>query len=120
MDDRVEIDEARARELLKRERDRIEVALAGHEDSGREEGAAVQESASPEDDAELVGEEQVDDALVRSLRSELEAVERAEQRLEEGTYGLSVDSGEPITPQRLEAVPWAERTKEEQERLGSA
>ena len=33
-----------------------------------------------------------------------------------GTYGLSVESGEPIPDDRLEAVPWAERTVEEQAR----
>jgi DnaK suppressor protein len=48
-------------------------------------------------------------------------VERAEKRLAEGTYGLSVESGEPIPDGRLEIIPWAERTAEEQaryERLG--
>jgi DnaK suppressor protein len=43
-------------------------------------------------------------------------VERAEARLAEGTYGLSVESREPIPDGRLEARPTAERTVEEQER----
>jgi DnaK suppressor protein len=43
-------------------------------------------------------------------------IERAERRLEEGTYGLSVESGQPIPDARLEAIPWAERTAEEQTR----
>jgi DnaK suppressor protein len=54
--------------------------------------------------------------LDEQLREELEAVERAEQRLQEGTYGLSIESGEPIPAARLEAIPWAERTAEEQDR----
>jgi len=33
-----------------------------------------------------------------------------------GTYGLSVESGEPIPDARLEARPTAERTVEEEER----
>ena len=45
------------------------------------------------------------------------AVERAEARLEAGTYGLSVESGEPIPDGRLEARPTAERTVEEEERF---
>ena len=46
-----------------------------------------------------------------SARAErLAAIER---RLEEGTYGLSVESGQPIPDARLEGVPWAERTVEE-------
>ena len=48
------------------------------------------------------------------LRVQLAAVERAEARLAAGTYGLSVESGEPIPDARLEAVPTAERTIEEQ------
>ena len=43
-------------------------------------------------------------------------MERAEARLAEGTYGLSVESGERIPDGRLEARPTAERTVEEQER----
>jgi DnaK suppressor protein len=48
----------------------------------------------------------------------LAAIERAEQRLAEGTYGISVVSGEAIPDARLEAIPWADRTAEEQGRLG--
>jgi RNA polymerase-binding transcription factor len=42
------------------------------------------------------------------------AVERAEARLAAGTYGL--ESGKPIPDERLEAVPTAERTVEEEAR----
>lgn len=112
------IDAQRARELLKRERVRIEEALAGTERARKEELGEIQDETAPEADAGLIHEEQVDDAVTRSLRLELEAVERAEKRLEGGTYGFSVESGEPIPPERLESIPWAERTKEEQERIG--
>ena len=44
-------------------------------------------------------------------------MERAEGRLAAGTYGLSIESGEPIPDERLEALPNAERTAEEQERF---
>ena len=44
------------------------------------------------------------------------AVERAEARLAAGTYGLSIESGSPIPDERLEAVPTAERTVEEEAR----
>jgi DnaK suppressor protein len=54
--------------------------------------------------------------ISEDLPEALAAVERAEKRLEEGTYGLSVESGEPIPDDRLEAFPTAERTIEEQER----
>jgi DnaK suppressor protein len=54
--------------------------------------------------------------LAERLREELEAVERAERRPSEGTYGLSIESGKPIPEARLESIPWAEHTAEEQAR----
>jgi DnaK suppressor protein len=43
----------------------------------------------------------------------LAAIDRAEQRLEAGTYGFSVRSGQPIPDDRLEADPAAELTTAE-------
>ena len=108
------IDDARARELLSRERDRIERSLADSERNRDSELSGLDQH--PADDADRMQGDQVDEGLAEQLREELAAVERAEQRLEEGKYGLSIESGEPITAPRLEAVPWAERTAEEQER----
>jgi DnaK suppressor protein len=109
-----EIDEDRARELLDRERARVESALAGLQRNLQGEKAEIEAATDPADDAELIEEEQVDDALADQLRRELEAIERAEARLRDGTYGLSIESGEPIPAERLEAIPWAERTAEEE------
>jgi DnaK suppressor protein len=105
------MDPARARELLAAERARIERALArlGHEDTG--------EPADEEDPANLASElyeDELDQGLADELREELAAVERAEARLADGTYGLSIESGKPIPDERLEAVPTAERTVEEE------
>jgi DnaK suppressor protein len=109
------IDESRARELLQRERERIESALADNSRVRRSELDEIDTETEKGEDTSFVDEE-VDDALATQLRAELEAVTRAEQRLADGTYGFSVESGEPITAERLETVPWAERTPEEQER----
>jgi DnaK suppressor protein len=112
-----EIDQDHAHELLVRERARVEASLAGLQRNLLGEKAEIEAAADPADDAELIEEEQVDDALAAQLRRELEAIERAEDRLREGTYGLSVESGETIPAERLEAIPWAERTAAEEERL---
>lgn len=111
------IDHARAQQLLARERERIESALADLERDRRGDLEEIERATDPADDAEVIESEEVDDALAAQLREELAAVERAEQRVEEGTYGLSVETGEPIPLGRLEAIPWAERTAEEQERF---
>jgi DnaK suppressor protein len=107
------IDNARAHELLKRERDRIERSLADSERNRDSELSGLDQH--PADDADRLQEDEVDEALAEQLREQLAAVERAEQRLEEGKYGLSIESGDPIPAPRLEAIPWAERTAEEQE-----
>ena len=108
------MDPKRATELLQVERSRIEQALAELDPSPSDELSHVDQHVADEG-SELYDEER-DAGLAERLREELAAVERAEQRLMLGTYGLSVESGEPIPDDRLEAIPWAERTVEEQAR----
>ncbi len=107
------MDPDRARELLAAERARIERLLVPrrHQDTGEE--------ADDEDPGNLATElyqDELDEGLADDLREELAAVERAEARLAAGTYGLSVESGKPIPDDRLEALPTAERTVEEEAR----
>ena len=45
----------------------------------------------------------------------LTLVQAALKRIEDGTYGKSVVSGKPIPEKRLEVIPWADRTIEEEE-----
>jgi DnaK suppressor protein len=59
---------------------------------------------------------EVDATVEQQVERRLENVERALQKIDEGTYGLSDESGETIPKGRLEAVPEAVRTVEEQER----
>jgi len=108
------MDEARARELLARERERIERSLADLEPATDEELSHVDQH--PADAGSELFETEREAGLATQLREELAAVERAQQRLAEGKFGLSVESGEPIPDERLERMPWAERTVEEQAR----
>jgi DnaK suppressor protein len=106
------MDPDRARELLAAERDRVERALArlGHQDTA--------EPTDEDDPANLASDlyqDELDEGLADDLRGELAAVERAEARLAAGTYGLSIESGKPIPDERLEALPTAERTVEEED-----
>jgi DnaK suppressor protein len=104
------MDPDRARALLARERQRIEKAMA---DLGPE-GAAGQDEPGDLGSEDLYQQE-FDAGRAEDLDEQLAAVERAEARLADGTYGLSVESGEPISDERLEALPTAERTLQEQE-----
>ena len=105
----------RARELLAAERERIERAFAElREPIGDDELTTLD---NPADQGSELYERELEEGLLDNLRRELEALERAESRLAEGTYGLSVESGEPIPDERLEAFPLAERTVEEERRF---
>jgi DnaK suppressor protein len=105
----------RARELLARERRRIEEALTRLEPEPNQELTHLDQH--PADEGTEVFEAERDEGLADRLREELAAIERAERRVDEGTYGISVDSGQPISDERLQLVPWAERTAAEQERF---
>jgi DnaK suppressor protein len=109
------MDKERARRLLDRERDRIEQALGALNRDGPLEASERREPGDEE--TEDLYQDEYDEGRREQLQEELAALERAEGRLEEGTYGLSVESGEPIPDARLEARPTAERTVEEDERF---
>jgi DnaK suppressor protein len=107
------MDDHQARELLANERRHLEELLR----HGSEEGIVEREDATEQgdiaDSAEPFIAEEENSAVAASLRARLAAVKRAEARLVDGTYGLSVRSGAPLSRERLEADPAAELTVEE-------
>jgi DnaK suppressor protein len=105
------VDQERARELLARERTRIEGELAHLQREGCLEGDDQWEPG--EHDSEDLYQDEFNEGRAEDLQLELDALQRAEARLAAGTYGLSVVSGKPIPDARLEAMPLAERTIEE-------
>ena len=117
------MDNETARELLTAERGRIDEELASAQ---RAVDRAAERAAEPQDSSDMAridyGQAQ-DLARIEGLHAQLAAVERAEKRIEDDTYGLSIESGEPIGDGRLRRLPAAERTTEEQsafERRGGA
>ena len=107
------MDADRARELLAAERRRIEDALKGRR---REDDGEPNDYLDSANLASDLYQDELEEGVADDLRASLAAVERAEKRLADGTYGLSVESGEPIPDERLEALPTAERTVEEEQR----
>ena len=109
------MNEPRAREVVARERARVESLLAelGGE-IGAEGSIQRQQTGDSADAGSALETESVSVALAADLRDQLAAVGRAEERIARGTYGRSVESGIPIPDDRLEAEPLAERTVEEQ------
>jgi DnaK suppressor protein len=102
------MDQTRARALLADERTRLERLLAA--------GSAEPDAADlgdEVDDANRRAETETGTAVNQLLRERWAALERAEERLADGSYGRSVRSGRPIPDERLEADPLAELTVEE-------
>ena len=107
------MDSDRADQLLAAERERIEREIA---ELGSE--AAGDSDESEDRGSEDLYQQEFDAGRAADLQDQPAAVERAEARLADGTYGLSVESGGLIPDGRLEALPTAERTVAEEERLG--
>jgi DnaK suppressor protein len=109
------MDEQRARELLSAERARVEQLIRDSSSAGEDDRTTANQFGEGDiaDPAERLTAEEVDDAISEELRGRLQAIERAEARLEAGTYGRSINSGQPIPDERLEADPAAELTADE-------
>src|SRR4051794_15141621 len=93
-----------ARQLLQRERERIQSeleSLRAARGDGDDELSRVDQHTA--DQGTELFENERDQSVIERLRSDLAAIERAERRLEDGTYGVSIESGEPIPDGRLEA-----------------
>ena len=111
------MDPERARQLLARERERIEAAIADLEREAPEEANGQVEPG--DEGGEGLYQDEFDAGRTRDYAEQLEALERAEARLAAGTFGLSIESGDRIPDERLEAFPTAERTIEEERKAKS-
>ena len=106
------------RQLLLEER----AKLLGQAENLEGEAAALMENLDPGDvqfDDEsgegdsLVVERERDLALSAQARQMIADIDAALQRINDGSYGLSVISGRPIPKDRLRAIPWARELVEE-------
>jgi DnaK suppressor protein len=97
----------------------LRAALKRALDSQTREEKAIQEESSEahehEDEAQKLAMLELDQNLADRTASRLGHVKRALQKIDEGTYGVSDASGELIPIERLNAVPEAIYTLEEQQ-----
>ncbi|RMG98501.1 MAG: TraR/DksA family transcriptional regulator [Deltaproteobacteria bacterium] len=104
--------ELRAR-LLAEQRRLVATATGRLAETGDE--AWTPDRGDPQDRAAA---ERVRQALLRLSARDAELlreVEAALARMEDGTYGVCEETGEPIPLARLRAIPWARRTAEAEE-----
>ena len=97
------------RELLEQEMNRLEAELS--QIQGSATSAEERREGSPfgkrEEEATETLELEKRLALENRLRSELSTVEHSLEKIDKGTYGICDNCGQPIAPERLEALPQA-------------
>jgi DnaK suppressor protein len=104
----------RAQDLINAKRARVEKLLAAAGDAHAEDNAAERDAGDGDTDgAQPLEHESLDLAIERSLRDQLAALDSAQKRITDGSYGFSLESGAPIPDARLEIDPAAELTVEE-------
>lgn len=92
---------------------RIQRGMEGDQQNrGEEQGDTQLDSG---DQSQDMFNREMDATIGEQAGQRLGDVERALEKIEEGTYGLSDESGEPIAKGRLEAAPEALRTMDEQQ-----
>ncbi len=108
----------RQRERLVGLRDELVRIRQGMADDERDLGEAEGDTQLDSGDlSQDMFTREMDASIGEQVGRRLGEVDRALQKIEEGTYGLSDDSGESIPRGRLQAVPEAIRTVEEQQRF---
>jgi DnaK suppressor protein len=113
-----------SKEFIERQRERLEqLRRQLLEMHGETQAEARQLSRGTADDPRDMGDEganrqqhEIDESRLDVAERRLRDVGRALEKIEEGTYGLSDESGEPILKERLEAIPEAIYTVEEMSR----
>lgn len=99
--------EALRREVLGGEENTIVRGRADEQEHG-------EEAEEFEDDAQGMAQDEVNQALRNANDRRIQNIQRALQKIADGTYGFSDASGDPIPKARLEAVPEAIFTVEEE------
>jgi len=109
-------------EHQRRRLEQLRLQILGPEESGLARERATKEakgdeSRAFEDAAQDMAENEIHQALHDVDDRRLHAIERALEKIREGTYGRSDISGDLIPRARLEAVPEAALTVQEEENL---
>jgi len=97
----------RFEQRLKADRDAIEARIAANRQGVKETVRDEDGVGDFEDEADLIYEREAEIDENARDREELARINRALERVEQGTYGLSEVSGKPIPIERLEALPYA-------------
>jgi RNA polymerase-binding protein DksA len=107
------VDTARFREILEEERRRVLDAISYlHEETPGSLADETEEIVGSSDNhlgetATATLDREIDYSLEENSEHVLRAIDRALQRIDEGTFGTCETCGRPISEERLEAIPYA-------------
>ena len=114
------IDLTQMKRRLETKRSELEKHIAAQTEAHPTPVDAIEASDGPQDFEEIAVdflEMQNEQSLLVNEQALLTEVEDALKRIENGFYGKCVDCGKTIPEKRLEALPWAARCIEDEERL---
>ena len=106
------IDIQQMKQRLEAKRAELQRNIAGLTEAHPRPVGAVEASDGTQDFEEIAVdflETQQEQSLLVNEQALLTEVQRALERIEQGTYGTCVVCGQPIPEKRLEALPWAAR-----------
>jgi RNA polymerase-binding protein DksA len=107
------LDTEHFKERLLDERRRAQEALDYIHEENRsqleDEREEIQSDNHPGDMATSTFDRELDATLEGNEERLLQAIDAALQRIEDGTYGICQNCGQPIGEERLEALPWTTR-----------
>jgi len=103
------MDPEAVRGLLETERDELRAQLGELTAAPRDPMASVSFGKRVGEGTSQAVERITQVDAAKKLDAKLRDVERALEKLDEGTYGTCDACGEPIGDERLEAIPWAVR-----------
>jgi RNA polymerase-binding transcription factor DksA len=119
------VDGQDARRRLGAEQERVEgliesvrSELGDNGDDDRESELADYDQ-HPADSGSDTFEREKDLSILEQLEAELAEIQAALKRVDEGTYGVDEVTGEPIAPERLEAIPTARTNVDTAEQGGN-
>ena len=104
------IDEARLaelREALEEQRENLRKEIADQGGDPDSDDASIDVERGFADSAHSTAERARRLSVMKALRANLRWVNRALTKMDLGTYGLCERCGNPISIDRLEALPWA-------------
>jgi DnaK suppressor protein len=112
------------KQVLLDEKTRLEAERASYADADRDESAEDEsgevshsDSSDPADEATNLYDRDRDQAAIENFDRMLGKVGRALQKIEDGTYGLSDIDSRPIPVARLEALPYAVTTVDQEDQI---